>query len=219
MRDRERGFSLIELLVAMVATLIITGAVFQLVTAGNSAFRREPAMADRQQNIRVGLDLISQDVFKAGYGIPQFAQVFTDALNGVGPMGSGGENTDILELFRSLECPHLTVCPVAGNAGKSVTTREAFSACYQFPALVIVADQCTWGMRWADKDLGAGHCDGAPPGASEGGHVAFAPGQAPVVNPTGGFGTFAPEYMLVGEAVRYRINLDADGVPNLERSE
>jgi prepilin-type N-terminal cleavage/methylation domain-containing protein len=49
--DREKGFSLIELMVAMVVTLIISGAVFQLVTAGQSAFKKEPAVADRQQNI------------------------------------------------------------------------------------------------------------------------------------------------------------------------
>ncbi len=49
--SREKGFSLVELMVAMVVTLIISGAVFQLVTAGQSAFRKEPALADRQQNI------------------------------------------------------------------------------------------------------------------------------------------------------------------------
>jgi hypothetical protein len=33
---------------------------------------------------------------------------------------------------------------------------------------------------------------------------------SPFVNP--------PQYMVVGEIVRYRINLDADNIPNLERS-
>ena len=52
MVSKQRGFSLIELTVAMTVTLIITGAMFQLLTAGKSAFRREPELSDRQQNIR-----------------------------------------------------------------------------------------------------------------------------------------------------------------------
>ncbi len=220
MAGREKGFSLIELVVAMAVTLIITGAVFQLVTAGKSAFRREPELSDRQQNIRSAMDLISQDIFRAGYGVPQFAQVFTNDLNGTGQMGSGGASTDVLEIFMASECPPLSVCPISGQAGKSVTTRELFSSCYKLPALVILGDQQTWGLRWAEAP-GSGtsnpKCEDSPPG-TKGGHAVFPPGKAPLVNPTGGFGGWQPQYMLVGQAVRYRINMGADGVHNLERS-
>jgi prepilin-type N-terminal cleavage/methylation domain-containing protein len=218
-KSRQQGFSLVELMIAMVVTLIITGAVFKLVTAGQTAFRREPALADRQQNIRVAMDVISQDLYKAGSGLPQFAQAFTDGLDAVGSQGSMGADTDELEIFSATECPPLTVCPVSGQAGKSVTTRELMSACYSFPALVILGDDETWALRWAKKP-GAGStgsCDGAPPGV-KGGHAVFPPGQAPLVNPTGGFSGWQPNYMLVGQAIRYRINIDAEGTPNLERS-
>jgi type IV pilus assembly protein PilW len=65
---RQAGFSLVEMLVALTVSLLATGAIYQLVTAGQSAFRREPALADRQQNIRVAMDVISRDVLRAGYG-------------------------------------------------------------------------------------------------------------------------------------------------------
>jgi len=224
--DRERGFSLVELMIAMTVTLIITGAVFQLVSAGNTAFRREPAMADRQLNIRMGMDLIAQDLYQAGYGLPAFAQALTDKLDGQGDgegnliLGSGGTVTDILEIFRAAECPFLKVCPVTGQAMKSINTSELFSACYQFPALVLMADDVKWAMRWA-KEPGGGAsappCDGMAPGSKHG-HAVFPPGQAPVVNPVGGFSGWQPQYMMVGQAIRYRINFDADGTPNLERS-
>jgi prepilin-type N-terminal cleavage/methylation domain-containing protein len=219
MANKENGFSLVELVVAMTVTLIISGAVLQLVTAGQTAFRREPELADRQQNIRVGMDVISQDVYRVGYGVPQFAQVFTDALDGVGPMGSGGAATDEIEMFMAADCPPARVCPVSGQAGKSVSTFELLSECYRMPSLVLLADQTTWALRWA-KAPGAGttaSCDGSPPGV-KGGHAVFPPGQAPLVNPTGGFSGWQPEYMFIGQAIRYRINLDAAGVPNLERS-
>jgi prepilin-type N-terminal cleavage/methylation domain-containing protein len=216
---RQSGFSMIELVIAMACTLIISAAIFELLSAGGSAFRREPAMADRQQSIRVAMDIIAQDIYRAGYGLPQFAQAFTDDLDGVGPMGPGGNDTDELEIFAAAECPALEVCEASGVQLK---TWASLTPCYQFPALVILGDSTCWGMRFAEKpgkgsskSCGAGGGGGGAPNYN--GHVVFPPGQS-LMNPPGGFVGWTPEWMLVGEAIRYRINFDADGIPNLERS-
>jgi prepilin-type N-terminal cleavage/methylation domain-containing protein len=211
----QAGFSMIELVIAMTVTLIISAAIFQLVTAGKNAFRKEPAMAHRQQSIRMAMDIISQDLYRAGYGLPQFAQAFTDNLDGVGPLGPSGANTDELEIFAASECPSVQVCD---SSGVQLTTFQQLNPCYQFPALVILGDSSCWGMRFAEKP-GKGttaSCTGG--GGTKNGHVTFPPGQAPLVNPPGGFKNWDPEWMLVGQAIRYRINIDADGTPNLERS-
>jgi hypothetical protein len=175
-------------------------------------------MAVRQQSIRVAMDVISQDIYRAGYGLPQFAQAFTDGLDGIGPLGPGGANTDELEIFAATECPSLAVCD---SSGVQLTTFQLLTPCYQFPALVILGDSTCWGMRYAEKP-GAGTSAscvaGGGGGPSKNGHVVFPPGQAPLVNPPGGFNGWDPEWMLVGQAIRYRINIDADGTPNLERS-
>jgi Tfp pilus assembly protein PilW len=212
------GFSVVELIVAMTATLVISGAVFGLVSAGNSAFRREPALADRQQNIRVAMNIIAQDIYRAGYGLPKFAQAFSDGLDGVGTLGATGADTDELEIFAAAECPALQICDIKGSGTVQITTREILSACYQFPALAILADQTIWSLGWAEKP-GTGttaSCAGAPAGAKNG-HVNFPPGQS-LVNPTQPFGSWQPEYMLLGQAIRYRVKVDAEGTPNLERS-
>jgi prepilin-type N-terminal cleavage/methylation domain-containing protein len=146
LRSSEGGFSLIELIVAMTVTLIVSGAIYGLLTSGSNAFRREPEVADRQQNIRVAMDLVSRDVFNAGAALPTFAQVFsradpvggdcTDAegMNGCGVTGTLGpdaandrapgdggdpsENTDVLELVSIDEqCPLQTVCTAASLGG------------------------------------------------------------------------------------------------------
>jgi prepilin-type N-terminal cleavage/methylation domain-containing protein len=137
---KQSGFSMIELMVAMTVTLIVSAAIYGLLTSGSTAFRREPEMADRQQNIRVAMDLITRDVFNAGSALPTFSQVFTrsdptggncagsDGLNGCGPEGSlgsvaagargpgdpGGDSftaTDVLEIVSTEEtCPVGTMC-------------------------------------------------------------------------------------------------------------
>ncbi len=133
---RQHGFSLVELMVAMTVTLIVSAAIYGLLSSGSNAFRREPELADRQQNIRVAMDLVARDVFNAGAGLPTFSQVFTikdpsgscsTTLNGCGVPGMLGaaaaaarapgdgsdpsENTDVLELVAVDEqCPFQSVC-------------------------------------------------------------------------------------------------------------
>jgi len=68
-RSSASGFSLIELLIAMVVTSIISGAIYGLIASGQTAFRREPELVDRQQNIRMAMDLIVRDVGAAGVGL------------------------------------------------------------------------------------------------------------------------------------------------------
>ena len=212
MESREKGFSLVELMVAMVVTLIISGAVFQLVTAGQSAFRREPAMSDRQQNIRMALDTISQDIYKAGFGVPDYAQVFTSALNGKGVDGSGGQKSDLLELVVAAECGELTVC---GVSGKELFTLEALNSCFVPPATVITScdtgTNCpTFDVYWASQKSGAGTCGK--------GHIDLTTQYSVLTPPGGANKTITPQWLLVGNIVRYRINPGADGIPNLERS-
>lgn len=98
----ENGFSLVELLVAMVITLIVSGAIYGLMTAGQNAFRREPELAERQQNIRLAMDMIVRDLANAGTGLPPFTQVFTQNLDDViaSPPGpSGAAHSDDIEML------------------------------------------------------------------------------------------------------------------------
>ncbi len=146
---RDSGFSMVELMIAMTCTLIISAAIYGLLTAGSTAFRREPEMADRQQNIRMAMDLIARDVFGAGAALPTYAQVFSrvdpaglgsctgaQGLNGCGPAGSlgatiaaarapgdGGDTlttTDTIEIVSTDEtCPMKTVCSQLPVAGNA----------------------------------------------------------------------------------------------------
>jgi prepilin-type N-terminal cleavage/methylation domain-containing protein len=100
-RERQGGFSLIELLVAMTITLIVSGAIYGLLASGQNAFRREPELTERQQNIRLAMDIIMRDTANAGVGLPPFAQIFTTGLDTDtgSPAGPSGAQSDALEML------------------------------------------------------------------------------------------------------------------------
>jgi prepilin-type N-terminal cleavage/methylation domain-containing protein len=194
---KERGFSLVELMVAMTVTLIVSSAIYGLLTSGSNAFRREPEIADRQQNIRAAMDIISRDVFAAGAGLPSFAQVFTRndpgggpcnaGLNGCGPAGTMGpvaagarggggdlETTDVLEMVSTDEqCPVLGVCstavgdPTPGTAGPFVV-QELVPACFRVPGLVVLANDNTFTLAAATAPGGGACTAGGVAGANGG---------------------------------------------------
>jgi len=167
---RQSGFSMIELMIAMTVTLIVSAAIYGLLTSGSTAFRREPEMADRQQNIRVAMDLIARDVFNAGSALPPFAQVFTEVdpagpctgdLNGCGVEGSLGATaaaarapgdagdpltaTDVLEILSSEEtCPVRSLCSQAPEPLPGnpglFIIRETMPACVGVPGVVMMTD-------------------------------------------------------------------------------
>lgn len=242
----ERGFSLVELMVAMTVTLIVSGAIYGLLTSGSNAFRREPEVADRQQNIRVAMDLISRDVFNAGAALPTFAQVFTRAdpagggctgtqgLNGCGDPGTmgataaanrapgdGGDastNSDVLEIVTTSEnCPPQTVCAgVPGSAGV-IVTREPMGACVTAPGLALIANNQAFAIQPAFDATGAPQtCTGVGSNGNVNVLAAVAPWTPAVAIPAN-----PTPFLYAAQVVRYRIAPGTDPTdpsPSLWRS-
>ena len=70
-RFREaQGFSFIELLVALAATVIVMGVVFGLLAQGSGAHSEEMERTDLQAQARAALQMLSQDVLMAGGDLP-----------------------------------------------------------------------------------------------------------------------------------------------------
>ncbi len=140
---RNAGFSLIELMIAMVVTMLVSGAVFGLMTAGQSAFRREPQLSDRQQSIRQAMAAIEEDAMRAGLNLPPFVQTFTNNLDDFGQLGvmAPNQNSDNLEmLIGDPTCDISDVCAnaptQAGQAGLSSTPSVATCMQGNLPGLL-----------------------------------------------------------------------------------
>ena len=149
----QTGFSLVELMVAMAVTLLVTGAVYGLMAGGNNAFRREPELTDRQQNARVAMDMIQRDISNAGVNMGPLFQTFSRSLNGANTLvGPGGQRADHLEVFgNDGTCPDAPTVPTNPTNGANINVRGGVPDCYSEEALVLVVyanGMAKWGLAW-----------------------------------------------------------------------
>jgi prepilin-type N-terminal cleavage/methylation domain-containing protein len=82
---RQKGFSLIELLVALGIFLVVTGAAFTLLGNSQQRYRTESQVLNSFQEARLGLDQIVRDVNDAGYPPPAFLQAAFPNLSASSP--------------------------------------------------------------------------------------------------------------------------------------
>ncbi len=232
MSRQDRGFSLVELMVAMTVTLIVSAAIYGLLTSGSNAFRREPELSDRQQNIRVAMDLVARDVFNAGASLPTFSQVFTfadppgvgctgaEGLNGCGVMGTLGptaqsargdtsQQTDVLEMVSTDEqCLGLQLCPTdPPNTGLTTAatfvTREPVPGCMRLPGFALLSDDTYFWLQPARVGSPvSGGCTAAS--APRNGYFALTVLPEPFRVPAN-LPSLSSTYLYSGRVVRYRI--------------
>jgi prepilin-type N-terminal cleavage/methylation domain-containing protein len=154
----EAGFSLVEMLVAMTITLIVSGAIYGLLAGGQNAFRREPELTDRQQNIRIAMNLIMRDIANAGTGMPPFIQSFTTGLEAPtgAPTNAAGAVTDELEILTNNSGrDNEPICLITGGNGATVqavrnvdtTILPANTPVMLFMTETAGTGPTTWGLR------------------------------------------------------------------------
>ena len=67
-RRRAAGFTIIEMLIATIVMMAVTGAVFTLLNPAQGINQTQPEVSDLQQRMRVGVDTLTKDLIMAGAG-------------------------------------------------------------------------------------------------------------------------------------------------------
>jgi prepilin-type N-terminal cleavage/methylation domain-containing protein len=67
-----KGFSLVEMVIALAIVLVVTGALFAVMNPAYGAFHSQPEAIDMQQRLRVSVDAISRDLMMAGAGTRKY---------------------------------------------------------------------------------------------------------------------------------------------------
>ena len=94
----KKGFSLIELLIAMVIASIVMGAIYSVYRSQTKTYRAQQLIVQMQQNVRAALYLLETDIRMAGYSVTDppapagFVQNFADL--GTPHDGSGAATDD-----------------------------------------------------------------------------------------------------------------------------
>jgi type II secretory pathway pseudopilin PulG len=83
--NTERGFSLLELMIASILGLLVMGAMVSLFRTGMSTTFVVAQRAETQQNMRAAVDLMVKDINMAGAGITNGVQLPLFASNGTPP--------------------------------------------------------------------------------------------------------------------------------------
>lgn len=113
-RSSADGFSLVELLVAMVVTSVIAAAVLSVTLASRRMLRKDQQRSQVNQDLRLGLDLLGIDIRQAGERLPADFPAM-EIVNG----SSGAP--DMLIIRRNLLDQ---VLPVCGKVTEATSTSE-----------------------------------------------------------------------------------------------
>lgn len=66
----RKGFTLIELMVALVLSFILVGAIYRTFTVQQKVYTVQDQIAEAQQNARMAMNILMRDIRMAGYGLP-----------------------------------------------------------------------------------------------------------------------------------------------------
>ncbi len=69
-REDEKGFTLLELITAMIIFLIVTGTIFGVMQVAQRSRSVVSQKVQLTKNVRVALNLVGRDTYNAGFGYP-----------------------------------------------------------------------------------------------------------------------------------------------------
>jgi len=98
----EKGFTLVELMIAMAAALILLGAIINAFLSQSKSYDREAQIVEMQENARSGMQIMISELLMAGYdptggagaGIVSASSntiIFTADLDGDGTVSGSNE--------------------------------------------------------------------------------------------------------------------------------
>ena len=120
----QRGFSILEILIALSITLIIGVAVFQLFRQNERVFRDENLITEMQQGARAAIAQAASDIRMAGQGVPLYAATFNSNLNesavAILP-GSTASRINLRACIASADALAVAPLPMSLSAGQALT--------------------------------------------------------------------------------------------------
>ena len=128
----ERGFTLVELLIAMALALVIIASLSRAFVIQQKTFNTQEQMAEMTQNSRAAIDIMTREIRMAGYGTPTSnLSSWIDWVSGVAfgtePIviedGAGALGSDIIHIAACFDKPSARLNSVASAGDTSITLK------------------------------------------------------------------------------------------------
>lgn len=92
-KNNEKGFTLVELMISLVLSLLITAAMYATYTLQRKSAASQGRVMEMQQNLRAGLMMMSKEIKMAGYDPDKIAKDKTCDVDGDGKSVAPGIHT------------------------------------------------------------------------------------------------------------------------------
>jgi prepilin-type N-terminal cleavage/methylation domain-containing protein len=153
----HRGFSLIELLMAMTITVGIGMVVFQLFYRNERVFRDQNLILEMQQNARAVASQLAEEIRMAGQGVPVYASTFdsvpSEAVTSILPT-STTSRIDFRAGVSNVETGVTLAAPIDCAVGVPITVSVGSATGFSKSDFVYiwgVSDSGTW--TWVRAEL------------------------------------------------------------------
>lgn len=97
-RKKQRGFSLAELMVAMLIGMVLLGTLYNLFTVQSKQLRTQEIAVEMQQNARMAMDMMTREIRLAGFNptatLSKCAGALPNALTNAGCVGIRDASTN-----------------------------------------------------------------------------------------------------------------------------
>lgn len=114
----EKGFSLVELLVAMAIASVLGMAGVALFATSNWTYKVNEDVSEAQQNVRVAMEWLAKDIRTAGFGLEDTPQTLWFDANGNGSRDSGETFTAPITVTNNSTGPDtITILGIGYEAG------------------------------------------------------------------------------------------------------
>jgi len=119
----ERGFTLVELMIAIVISSVIVAAGYTILTTAHKATMSNERAVDTQQNTRVAMELIARDIKQAGFGISKTIALNPPVGGTAGNCTAGGASVPIRPVDNNSAIPLTAVNDTGADSISFVVPR------------------------------------------------------------------------------------------------
>lgn len=128
-KANEKGFTLLELLIALALGTLIVISAFDIFLSERKARSAQDQLLEMEQNLRGGMDLLVKEVRMAGFGQPFWPSINGDTgINYTLRITDGGSNPDTLNMIGCFDEPSGSLAAAAVAGSTAITLQDATEA-------------------------------------------------------------------------------------------